>query len=180
MTASRPPYQLTLDLSVPDDGEAVAESVQEVEAATATAGPERPASTTTLMEAICDRANVLGRILWFQSVVRIARSRQLGPATTAMRRVGPVEDVASALCRTPSSRGPQGRGPPSRGQPERPVAIELYACAEPRPLRCALQTPRSASDGESNWCVTRRTAGYGSVRPVVWEGRHREMPPYPD
>jgi hypothetical protein len=25
-----------------------------------------------------------------------------------------------------------------------------------------------------------RTAGYGPVCPVVWEGRRRETPPYPD
>src|SRR6516165_3661048 len=29
-------------------------------------------------------------------------------------------------------------------------------------------------------CLIRRTAGYGPVRPVVWEGRSRETPPYPD
>ena len=29
-------------------------------------------------------------------------------------------------------------------------------------------------------CLIRRTAGYGPVCPVVWEGRRRETPPYPD
>ena len=28
--------------------------------------------------------------------------------------------------------------------------------------------------------LTNRTAGYGSVRPVVWEGGGREAPSYPD
>jgi len=28
--------------------------------------------------------------------------------------------------------------------------------------------------------VTSRTAVYGPVRTVVWEGRSREAPPYPD
>ena len=28
--------------------------------------------------------------------------------------------------------------------------------------------------------LIQRTAGYGPVRPVVWEGRSREAPPYPD
>jgi len=28
--------------------------------------------------------------------------------------------------------------------------------------------------------LTRRTAVYGSVRTVVWEGQSRETPPYPD
>src|SRR6516165_9336243 len=29
-------------------------------------------------------------------------------------------------------------------------------------------------------CLIRRTAGYGPVRPVVWEGRSRETSPHPD
>src|SRR6266702_3125541 len=29
-------------------------------------------------------------------------------------------------------------------------------------------------------CSIRRTAVYGPVRTVVWEGRSREAPPYPD
>jgi hypothetical protein len=29
-------------------------------------------------------------------------------------------------------------------------------------------------------CLTRRTAVYGPVRTVVWEGRSREAPPYPN
>jgi len=28
--------------------------------------------------------------------------------------------------------------------------------------------------------MTSRTAVYGPVRTVVWEGRNREVPPYPD
>ena len=33
----------------------------------------------------------------------------------------------------------------------------------------------------NNYCrLIQRTAGYGPVRPVVWEGRSREAPPYPD
>ena len=29
-------------------------------------------------------------------------------------------------------------------------------------------------------CLIQRTAGYGPVCPVVWEGRSRETAPYPD
>src|SRR5208282_4963688 len=29
-------------------------------------------------------------------------------------------------------------------------------------------------------CIIQRTAGYGPVCPVVWEGRSREASPYPD
>ena len=57
MTATRPPYQLELDLPMPGRGEAPRLDRQEVEAVTATAEPESPASTEHLMEAICDPDN---------------------------------------------------------------------------------------------------------------------------
>ena len=58
MTATRPPYQLELDLPMPGQGEAPRLDRQEVEAATATAEPESPASAEHLMEAICDPDNI--------------------------------------------------------------------------------------------------------------------------
>lgn len=58
MTASRPPYQLELDLPVPARGEASRRDAQEVETIVATADPESPASTEHLMEAICDPDNI--------------------------------------------------------------------------------------------------------------------------
>src|ERR1700682_5672053 len=58
MTATRPPQQLELDLPMPGRGEAPRPDRQEVEAVTATAEPESPASTEHLMEAICDPDNI--------------------------------------------------------------------------------------------------------------------------
>jgi RNA-directed DNA polymerase len=58
MTASRPPYQLELDLPMPARGEASRRVTQEVETIVATADPESPASTKHLMEAICDPDNI--------------------------------------------------------------------------------------------------------------------------
>src|SRR5712675_286204 len=58
MTATRPPYQLELALPMPGRGEAPRRDVQEVEAVTATAGRESPASTAHLMEAICAPDNI--------------------------------------------------------------------------------------------------------------------------
>ena len=58
MTATRPPYQLELALPMPGRGEAPRLDRQEVEAVTATAEPESPASTEHLMEAICDPDNI--------------------------------------------------------------------------------------------------------------------------
>ena len=58
MTATRPPYQLELALPMPGRGEAPRRDVQEVEAVTATAERESPASTAHLMEAICAPDNI--------------------------------------------------------------------------------------------------------------------------
>jgi RNA-directed DNA polymerase len=58
MTATRPPYQLELDLPMPGRGEAARLDWQEVEAVTATAERESPAPTEHLMEAICDSDNI--------------------------------------------------------------------------------------------------------------------------
>jgi hypothetical protein len=58
MTASRPPYQLELDLPMPARGEAPRRDAQEVETIVATAEPKSPASTEHLMEAICDPDNI--------------------------------------------------------------------------------------------------------------------------
>ena len=58
MTKTRSPYQLELALPMPSRGEAPRREVQEVEAVTATAEPESPASTAHLMEAICAPDNI--------------------------------------------------------------------------------------------------------------------------
>ncbi len=58
MTTSRPPIQLMLDLPEPGRGEAPHLMGREAEAVVATPGPESPASTGSLMDAICDPDNV--------------------------------------------------------------------------------------------------------------------------
>src|ERR1700732_532704 len=58
MTTPRPPFQFTLDLPIPGRGEAPSPAVREVEVIAATSEPESPASTTYLMEVICDPDNI--------------------------------------------------------------------------------------------------------------------------
>src|SRR5216683_137732 len=58
MTKTRSPYQLELALPMPSRGEAPRQDAQEVEAVTATAESESPASTAHLMEAICAPDNI--------------------------------------------------------------------------------------------------------------------------
>ena len=50
------------------------------------------------------------------------------------------------------------------------------ACA----ARTNFERPALAPSAEAGDRSIRRTAGYGPVCPVVWEGRSREAPPYPD
>src|SRR6202030_626862 len=58
MPPPRPPFQFTLDLPIPGRGEAPRPVVREVEVIAATSGPESPAFTAYLMEAICEPDNI--------------------------------------------------------------------------------------------------------------------------
>jgi RNA-directed DNA polymerase len=67
MAKTRSPYQLELALPMPGRGEALRRDVQEIEAVTARAERESPASTAHLMEAICALDNIEAA---FRAVVR--------------------------------------------------------------------------------------------------------------
>ena len=58
MITPRPPFQFTLDLPMPGRGEAPRPTAREVEVIAAASGPESPAPTAYLMEAICDPDNI--------------------------------------------------------------------------------------------------------------------------
>jgi RNA-directed DNA polymerase len=58
MITPRPPFQFTLDLPMPGRGEAPRPAAREVEVIAAAPGPESPAPTAYLMEAICDPDNM--------------------------------------------------------------------------------------------------------------------------
>src|ERR1700737_1545093 len=80
---------------------------------------------------------------------------------------------------TPRRRPGYGGG--NRRQPPRPLgALEQrrapHGSAQPLLLRIARPTFRRSP----SHCLICRTAVYGPVRTVVWEGRSRETPPYPD
>src|SRR6516165_2197686 len=70
-------------------------------------------------------------------------------------------------------------------QGTRPAAAAVHGilpAAEPSPLDFPMHTSdRSVSHPcSARVSATSRTAVYGPVRTVVWEGRSREAPPYPD
>src|SRR5205823_12347141 len=79
-----------------------------------------------------------------------------------------------------SVRGASGSSGGSRGGLSRPLG-DGHASRGPRSLEPeVLRRPGSAPTPEDDEDVSRRTAGYGPVCPVVWEGRSRKAPPYPD
>src|SRR5215207_346846 len=91
-----------------------------------------------------------------------------------------MEARAHPLCGAASAWGWQGPGGPDRRRPARPLAAQQQPRAEHGPLQSRSRLARPPVSGGRLSRVIRRTAVYGPVRTVVWEGRHREMPPYPD
>src|SRR5215204_873315 len=91
-----------------------------------------------------------------------------------------MEARARPLCGAASAWGWQGPSGTDRRRPERPLAAQQQPRAEHGHLQSRSRLARPPVSGGRLSRVIRRTAVYGPVRTVVWEGRHREMPPYPD
>jgi RNA-directed DNA polymerase len=77
MAASRSPLQLELDLFIEERGEASRPGEREIEAATATSGPESLAGAERLMEAICAQENV-------EAAVRAVKRNKGAPGVDGM------------------------------------------------------------------------------------------------
>src|SRR5215203_296415 len=104
----------------------------------------------------------------------------MDPATVARHRLEAMEARTRSFCRAATPRRRPGPGGANRRQPTWPLA----AREQPRAHHCLadrlLQLTRPPSRRRTAAGLIRRTAGYGPVCPVVWEGRSREAPPYPD
>ena len=61
-----------------------------------------------------------------------------------------------------------------------PLAAREQSGACYRSVKRLLRVDRLSLSRGPATCMICRTAGYGPVCPVVWEGRSRERPPYPD
>ena len=104
----------------------------------------------------------------------------LGSVTASVCFVAAVENT------TPSPGGtdrPQGLST-AGGQYCRQWSRILAYCPIQSPLRraeqCLLPIAWSPLIGQGALAIAARTAVYGPVCTVVWEGRSREAPPYPD
>ncbi len=60
------------------------------------------------------------------------------------------------------------------------MALGGIASPQYRTARRVLRLARVASTAADGERLTDRTAVYGPVRTVVWEGRSGDAPPYPD
>src|SRR6266852_1833358 len=100
--------------------------------------------------------------------------------TAARHRLEAMEKRAHSLCETATLRRRPGSGGESRQQPTWPLAAQQ----QPRTCHCSIKR-RTQIARPCNCCGTQaslicRTAVYGTVCTVVWEGRSREASPYPD
>src|SRR5689334_25361121 len=122
----------------------------------------------------------MGRIFRLQPVARVGLIGRLDTPTLALRRLGPVEDARQTLQGASSPEGLREGGQCGHLQPKGTVATEFGG--RPAPGLHPQTLPRSWTvfHGDAGGRLTAEPPWYGPVCPVVWEGRHREMPPYPD
>src|ERR1035437_1713240 len=112
--------------------------------------------------------------------VGVARPRQVDQTTASGHRLEAMETRACPLCRTVTPRRRPGLGGAERRQPTWPLAAQHEPRAHHRPIQCLLHLARPSFSRGYSADLIHRTAVYGPVRTVVWEGRSREAPPYPD
>ena len=92
-----------------------------------------------------------------------------------------METRANPLCGVASQRRGHRLGGANRRQRSRPLADQQQPRARHRAAQRPLpQDPRPRFPRDRHDRIISRTAVYGPVRTVVWEGRGREAPPYPD
>ncbi len=107
------------------------------------------------------------------------RSHALGPAAIAGRSVASVENTTSPSCGTDRTASLWAVVQYGRQRPwpmvHRPEQSPLR-----RAFQCLLQIARSPLLDRSALAQPLEPPRYGPVCQVVWEGRSREAPPYPD
>src|SRR5215204_3093013 len=91
-----------------------------------------------------------------------------------------MEARAHPVCGAAPARGRARPGGSDRRLPAWPLAAQQQPRSHPCPPQSLPRDARSALRGRPTQRLIHRTAVYGPVRTVVWEGRSREAPPYPD
>jgi len=101
-------------------------------------------------------------------------------AAIALRRMEAVETGTSRVRGTEQAGSAQPLGGAIRRERPRPVEAQPQPRPELRDSERLLQRNGPSDAGREDGRLTSRTAVYGPVCTVVWEGRSREAPPYPD
>src|SRR6516164_5382668 len=101
-------------------------------------------------------------------------------AAVARHRLEAVEARTHSFCRAATLRCRPGSGGANRRKPPRPLAARKQPCAQHRHAKGLLRITSLGFHRGTAVSIIHRTAGYGPVRPVVWEGWRRKTPPYPD
>src|SRR5664279_4796018 len=91
-----------------------------------------------------------------------------------------METRTYPLCRTATPRRRPRLGGADRRQPTWPLAAQQQPRAYHRVAKRLPRLARIVFPRTQPWRLIHRTAVYGPVCTVVWEGRSREAPPYPD
>src|SRR5580704_4627842 len=104
----------------------------------------------------------------------------MDPATPARDRLEAVEAWTQPLRRAATPWRRPGPGGAERRQPTWPLAAQPQSRAHHRPIQRLSRLARLTFSRDQQGRLIQRTAVYGPVRTVVWEGRSREAPPYPD
>src|SRR5919199_1740016 len=124
---------------------------------------------------------------------RVARLLRLLPDPVGVAIPGSVDQAAAAshclaamearahpLCGVAPPRRWQGLGGPDGRQSPWTLAARQQPRARHRPPERFARLDRPRLPRAQQRRLIRRTAVYGPVCTVVWEGRSREAPPYPD
>src|SRR5215204_5919347 len=91
-----------------------------------------------------------------------------------------MEARAHPVCGAAPARGRARPGGSDRRLPAWPLAAQQQPRSHPCPPEGLPRDARSALRERPTQRLIHRTAVYGPVRTVVWEGRSRKAPPYPD
>jgi hypothetical protein len=102
------------------------------------------------------------------------------PRSTAAGAKECAIKTLDSLCPAATPRRRPGPGGTNCRQPTWPLAAGEQPRAETRHAKHVLRSTRLGFRRAPTVRIIHRTAGYGPVCPVAWEGRRRETPPYPD
>ncbi len=141
----------------------------------------RGASVETIMAELASVYAGLARLFRIlRNAPSAAGSHALGSGAASVCLVATMENTTPSPGSTDRPRGLSMVGGRYRRQCARTLAPGPIQGPLTRVKQCLLSIARSSCIGQGALAIAARTAVYGPVCTVVWEGRSRKAPPYPD